>query len=393
MEAGPVSIALNLLAFIGASMYVLGQWMTRGASPVDRRLAALFAVLTTLVGVRAARWWLEAEPLRRVEEALAALVPLFALFLAEGLARRHAPGWLKKILAACSMLLMLAAILRPVSAAHAFAVMLGGYVTLSLFALALLLLMRDRAGLSRTENAAINAVFVGLVVAVPLALTDFLAAAGAFPIRAGGVGLLAFALAVARASVQGGGARGVIAELFWVCAGAALSLGAFTFVIGDPAPLELLNWSALILALVLVFRIVGYVREQRNARTRASLWRAFAEAPAHDLDAFLDRMLDAPELENARIIEGAALDGYDRGALTRAFGDASVLSLADARAARAVSEQILVLFDEQEATHAVLIARAPPRLLFVNMPRLGAGSEVALQLQVFAKLAAGAARA
>lgn len=204
MEGSAASIALNLLAFIGAGAYVLAQALGRDASPVDRRLAALFSVLTTLVGVRAVRWWLELEALRRIEEALAALVPLFALFLAEGLLRRHAPAWLKKAIAAGVVAFVLAAILRPVSVAPLFAYALGAFVSLSFLGVAILLAARDRASLSLGENSAISALFVGLIIALPLAATDFLAGGGMSPIRAGGLGLLIFILAVARVTAQGG---------------------------------------------------------------------------------------------------------------------------------------------------------------------------------------------
>jgi hypothetical protein len=51
------------------------------------------------------------------------------------------------------------------------------------------------------------------------------------------------------------------------------------------------------------------------------------------------------------------------------------------------------MVDEHEATHVVLMSNAPLRLLFVTMPRVGAGGDVDLQLRLFAKLARQAARA
>lgn len=394
MEASAASIALNLLAFVGAGAYVLGQTNARGASPVDQRLGALFTVLMALVGVRALRWWLEIEALRRIEEAIAALLPLFALFLAEGLLRRHAPSWLKKAIAIGVAIFMLVAVLRPVSIAPLFAYALGAFVSLSLIGLAIFLAARDRASLSAGENDAISALFVGLIIAVPLGATDFLAGAGVSPIRAGGLGLLVFILAVARVTAHGGGGLSVVEEVFWAALAAALGFAVFAFVFGALSLLAALTWFALIAALVLVFRIVQYVRELREARSRSSFWRAFAEAPTSNLDAFLDRMLDAPELQRAHLLEGAALAGYDHAALVRGFDQGPVLNIAEARAWGAGAlEQLNVLFDEHEATHVILVTREPLRLLFVNLPRVGTGPDVDLQLQLLAKLAGQAARA
>jgi hypothetical protein len=91
---------------------------------------------------------------------------------------------------------------------------------LSLAAIAALLATRDRSSLSRAENDAISALFVGLIFALPLAATDFLAAAGVSQVRAGGLGLLVFIFAVARVTAHGGGGWGVLSELFWTVAAA-----------------------------------------------------------------------------------------------------------------------------------------------------------------------------
>ncbi len=388
------SVALNLLALLGAGAYVLAQTRASGASPVDQRLAALFALLMVLVGVRAARWGFDVEGLRRVEEALAALLPLFALTLAEGLMRRHAPSWMKRAIAGGALVFMLAGLLRPVEIASGFAWLLGGFVALSLAAIAALLATRDRASLSRAENDAISALFVGLIFALPLAATDFLAAAGVSQVRAGGLGLLVFIFAVARVTAHGGGGWGVLSELFWTIAAAGLAFAVFVFVFGEPDLLTGLRWFAIVLSLVLLFGVIQSVREQRLARKRVSFWRALAEAPTSDLDTFLDHVLDAPELERAHVLEGAALAGYDRDAMLRLFAGAPVISVAEAKGVRAGAlEQLAVLFDEQEATHAILVTSEPLRLLFVNMPRVGAGPDVELQLRLLAKLAGQAAHA
>lgn len=389
-----ISVALNLLAFLGACAYVLAQTRARDASPVDQRLAALFTLLMTLVGVRALRWAWEVESLRRIEEALAALAPLFALLLAEGLMRRHAPGWLKRVIAGGAVAVMLAGLLRPDAWALPFAWVLGAWMLLALGAVALLLARRDQSTLSRTENGAIGALYGGLLLALPLAATDFLAAAGVSPIRAGGLGLLVVTFAVARLTAHGGGGADVIRDLLWTFLAAGLAFFTFIFVFGAPDPLEALNWFALILALLLAMRVVQFLREQRAARVRTPLWRALAEAPSGPLDAFLDRVLAAPELENARLLEGEGLHGYDQTALLRVFSGAPVVSALDVRGARGGAyEQLGVLFDEHQATHAMLLTQAPMRLLLVNLPRVGGGPDVALQLRLLAKLAAEAADA
>lgn len=389
MTADAASIALNLLALLATAVYVLVQSPAQGPSPLDRRLGAMLSVVMSLVAVRSARWWFDAELLRRIEEALAASLPLFALVLAEGLLRRHAPAWLKLAISGGSFVLATAALARPEQAAGLFAYGLGAFVSLALLCVAFFLASRDRLTLARTENDVIGAMFVALVVALPLGATDFLAAAGASPIRAGGLGLLFFLVAVARISAIGGGAGGVLREFAGACAAAIIGYAAFVFAFGAPIPAQTLSAPALMLAFVLALRSMQYPLVQRAVRARTSLWRALAEAPSDTRDDFVDGMLRAPELRNAHVLEGAALSGYEPGAILAAFDAGSVLNEAATRR----HEQLSVLMDENEATHVVLLSKAPLALLFVTLPRVGAGADVELQLRVLAKLARQASHA
>jgi hypothetical protein len=383
MHANLIGIVLNLLALLATGAYVVTHLGARYASPVDRRLAALFTVLALLMSVRTLRWWLVMEPLRHLEESLAAFVPLFALLLAEGLLRRHAPTWLKQAICFGGLLFAVLALARPMAWALPFAYALGAFVSLSLISIALLLALRRRGTLSHAENDAISALSVGLLFALPLGATDFLAAAGVSPIRAGGLGMLFVLLSVARVTAVGGGWRGVLSDAFWALAASGLGFAAFALVFGAPTPLEALNIFTLILALVLTFRSMQHQIEVGRAQVRDSLWRTLATAPTETLDAFLAGLLAAPELQRARLIDGAALQGYDQNALETSFGGGAVLTVAEARA----HEQISVLFDESESTHVILLAREPMRLLFVNLPSVGAGAETDLQLTLLAKLA------
>jgi hypothetical protein len=388
MDLTAASIALNVLAFLAAGAYSAAQTRAHGASPVDQRIGALAALMMALVGVRAWRWQFGVAGLQRVEEALAALLPLFALFLAEGLLRRHAPGWVKNLIVAGAALFVLAALLRPGDMDVTFAYALGGFVSLSLLGLCLLLALRNRQSLSAVENQAIGALFAGVVVGVPLSITDFMAGAGISQIRAGGLGVMVFILALTYLTARGRGALGTLEELGWSVLTAVLGTAIFAWVFGETSRIAALTFLTLLLGLVLLSRIVQLLQEIRRARSQSTLWRAFAEAPTHSFTAFLDRMLDTATLQRARLLEGAALDGYDQDALTRAFGETAVMD-----AAQTSDEQLSVLLDEHEATHAVLLTRTPLRLLFFNLPRVGAGADADLQLRLLAKLAAQAGHA
>lgn len=392
--ADAASVILNILAFAGAGTFLLFHADERRRSPVDARLSGVFALLMALVGVRALRTAFDLFELRRVEEALAAAIPLAALVLAEGLMRRHAPGWMKQTALGGGALFALLALTRPAAFDLAFVAGLGVFVGGGLAAIAVLLVLRDRRTVAPAENAAIGALGLGLVAALPFVASDFLNAAGVLPLRAGGVALLVVVYAAVRLSASGADGRAVFADMALAAFGAGAAFMTFAAMMGAPDPVAGAAFLLVILGLVLVILIVQGLRETETARRRQSLAAALADAPDGPLDTFIERMLDSPALERAALLEGARLADYDGAALRASLAAQPVASLADARARGPAGEPLAVLMDAHEGTHAVLLSESPLRVLVVTMPDLAAGPDVTLQLRLLRKLAraAGAAR-
>lgn len=384
------SVILNILAFVGAGAFLLFHADARRRSPLDTRLTGVFALLMALVAVRAVRVMFDLFALRRVEEALAAALPLAALVLAEGLMRRHAPGWMKRAMLAGAIVFAVIALVRPAAFDVVFVIALGGFVAGGLTATAVLLVLRDRRTLAPAENAAISALGIGLVLALPFVASDFLHAAGLSPLRAGGLALLMVVYAATRLVSTGADGRAVLADLALAAFGAGAAFFTFVSIMGRPDPVTGLAFLSVILGLVLVILIVQGLRERDAALGRQSLLAALAEAPSGPLDAFIDRMLDSAALESAALLEGPRLADYDGAALRASLGAQPVASLADARARGPAGEPLVVLLEAHEGTHAVLVSETPLRVLVVNMPGLGAGPDVTLQLRLLRKLAVAA---
>jgi hypothetical protein len=319
-----------------------------------------------------------------------AALPLAALILAEGLMRRHAPGWMKRAMLAGAIVFAVIALVRPAAFDVVFVIALGGFVAGGLGATAILLVLRDRRTLAPAENAAISALGIGLVLALPFVASDFLHAAGLSPLRAGGLALLVVVYAATRLVSTGADGRAVLADLALATFGAGAAFCTFVTIMGRPDTVTGLAFMSVILGLVLVILIVQGLRERDAALGRQSLLAALAEAPSRPLDAFIDRMLDSAALESAALLEGPRLADYDGAALRASLGAQPVASLADARARGPAGEPLVVLLEAHEGTHAVVVSETPLRVLVVNMPGLAAGPDVSLQLKLLRKLAVAA---
>ncbi len=81
------------------------------AGPIARRMLACLWVLLVLMLARVLHWVTGAGVFQLATILAAAVVPLTALMLAEGLMRRHAPGWIKQVVAAGALIFVALSVL------------------------------------------------------------------------------------------------------------------------------------------------------------------------------------------------------------------------------------------------------------------------------------------
>jgi hypothetical protein len=294
---------------------------------------------------------------------------------------------MKRMFLAGALSVMAVALLRPSFLGMEFTIALGALVAGGLAAVALLLFLRDRDSLAPAENAAISALGIALLVALPFVAGDFLYAAGQSPWRAGALALLVFVYATARLTATGSGGAAVLTDLALAIFGAAVALLTLVALFGPPDIVTGGAWLLVIFALVLVILIVQALRERDAASGRQAIVASLAAAPAAPFDAFIDGALAAPALSRATVLEGDAFADYDAARLRSAFDDGPVTSAAEARAMGVAGEALSALMETHEATHAVLVGDKPLRILAVNAPGLAAGPHFTTQLTLLHKLA------
>lgn len=388
--ADAASIVLNVLALTGGLAFVLFNSASQRSGPVGTRLSWALALLMVLIGVRAVRWAFGLDDLQHLEEACAALVPLAALIVAEGLQRRHAPAWMKLIALYGGIGFVIFAIVRPNGADVGFAVALGSFVALSMAGVALMLFLRRRATLSTPENNAISALGFGLVMALPFQASDFLYAAGLSPIRAGGLGLLLFVFSAARLNATGAGASVLLADLAWAVIGAGVAFLTFIAALGVPSLMIGIAWYLIIFGLVCVILIVQGMRERDLSQRRNSMLEALADAPITSARSFAEHIFSAPEWRRSIVLDAAALADYDPAHLRAQFATHPIAHVRQTNSQGAPTDPLAILLDSHEATHAFLLTSNPISLLLVTLPAHAIGPDGDLTLRLAQKLASAA---
>ena len=375
---------------LGASVLVVAR---RGAaSPLRSQLGFALGGLCLFFGVRAAGEACGSHLLNMVTLEIVAVLPLAALLLAEAMLRRHAPWMLKALLAVGAAAMPVALIVtdgRPPMSSWG----LGGYVIASLAAVMVLLVARDRASLSRQENASVDVLMACGVLITLLCLTDFLPDA---PVGLSGVGSAAVAFAIAANPRAGQPVRRMLIQALAACLVAAACALALAQALGMAAPVEQARLGAILLALLLSAGIGLMLHRQASVATQGFA-AALARADTSSLDIFLDSLATQPLLAGLRLAEGAALADYEAAGLGAALATRPVWTRAALAepwpdAGARARDELDDLMARAEATHAVMVSRTPLRIALLTLPGVGAAQEAETDLALFRKLAAIAAQ-
>jgi hypothetical protein len=96
MTAGVIADSIvNLCGAIGLGVAMAALYRRDPKSPLTSRLLFMLGVAAVLFFVRGLAWWSESAWVDRLSLIPAALVPLGALIVTEGMLRRHAPRAVK----------------------------------------------------------------------------------------------------------------------------------------------------------------------------------------------------------------------------------------------------------------------------------------------------------
>lgn len=378
---------LNALAAAGAGGHAMLLARRADRTPLEARFMAVSAALALLAAVRALDG-LAGLDLQRLEDLAAAFAPLGVLVLAEGALRRHAPRPVKLFALCGAAAFAVAAPIRPESAAGGFAILFALYLLAVGAAVGVLIAGRSREALAPAENRVINGLGLVLIVAAPLALTDFAAIAQDPPIRLGALAMLLVVYAAVRLAEPDADAAGLGRDAglvlgFGACGGLAAG-GLFPGAGVDDMVRAACLLSGGALATLVLWR-AGPGR-----RTGEDVWLALAGAGlGQGRDAFLADALQMPALADVRLFAADALADHEPERLAELFADRLVLTDADLAAPSAGSaEDVLrALMETGSVTHAAAVSLSPLTLAVVNAGGLTDMGGWTARLAILARIA------
>ena len=377
------------LAAVALTAHVAAVLRRGWRSPLELRLILAFGGIGVFFACRAAAELLGLQGLMLPAKLLACTLPVFALILAEGVLRRHAPRALKAAIAGGA--LALGAALLVLGQSAAWSRCLGVFLTGALLAVVALLTARDRASLSHQENASIYAFLLAGVGLLLLDLPDFLSAA---PVGMSALGAALLVFFARSNPVSLPGLRQALADLALIAGLSAVLAIGLAHALGMLAGADIVRLVIVTLILgITLTTALGGLRDHPDSDEARTLRAALARADTTGLTPFLEGLADQPLLRGLRIAEGALLAEYDPVSLGAVLGARPVwtrVSLADPDHAGPDMgrDELADLMACQDASHAGLISAAPLRVALLTLPPLGPEDGVELDLALFCKLAA-----
>jgi hypothetical protein len=385
MTSGLIADSIvNLCGAIGLSVAMVTLHRRDPRSPLTRRLVLALGVIALLFLVRGVAWWTGSVVLDRLSLIPAALVPLGALIVTEGILRRHAPRAIKLAVVVGGIALGLGGALGLERFATPYA------MSLSLFQLAVfaacgwLLATRDRATLMASENRSIGRLAVGLVAVIPFILTDFQVLAPDIPVRLGALGALLLITAVL---IAGGGAETRRQALLALRLGSSALLGAAAACVSpDVDAAQITRFCAIAISGVLTIGLmVDALRAHFEAQVPGVL-SSVAASPARTRDQLIAELARHPIFESARRYRESDLAAYDPPLLREFLSTRRVLRRPEApwglTSSDPAVERVASLMAANSATHLIILSHDPVDVIVLAVPVISAdpATETALAL-------------
>jgi hypothetical protein len=387
MTSGVIADSIvNWCGAIGLAVAMMTFYRRDPKSPLTRRLLLALGVIALLFLMRGAAWWTGSAMLDRLSVVPAALIPLGALIVTEGILRRHAPRAVKMAALFGGILLGLGGALGVERFATPYAVALSLFQLAGFATCAWLLAVRERVTLMASENRSIGRLAIGALVVIPFILTDFRTLFPDIPVRLGALGAL---LTVTVILIAGGGAEtrrhGLSMMALRLFSSALLGVAA-AFMAPDVDAAQIVRFAAVAIAGVLTIGLMTDALGAFFESQEPGVLNSVAASPAATREQLIAELAHHPIFESARRYRESELAAYDPPRLRDLFATRRVLRRSEAPWGLVPSdpavERAVSLMTANSATHVIVLSHDPVDLIVLAVPVTSAdpATETALAL-------------
>ncbi|WP_334369159.1 hypothetical protein [Bradyrhizobium sp. AZCC 1578] len=387
MSSGMIADSIvNLCGAIGLGVAMITLHRRDPKGPLTRRLLVALGIIALLFLARGTAWWSGSAGLNNLSAIPAALIPLGALIVTEGILRRHAPRLAKIALLSGGIALGLAGAAGLETLAMPAAILLALFQLGGFAICAWLLATRDRATLMVSENRIVSRLAVGAILVIPFIVTDFRVLFPDIPVRLGALGALLVVTAILIAERGAETQRQALMMTALRLSSSALLGTAAAFVAPDADAAQVMRFCAIAITGVLTIGLmVDALRAHFESQVPGVL-NSVAASPARTRDALIAELARHPIFESARRYRESELSSFDPQLLRDFLSTRRVLRRPDApwglTSSDPAVERVVSLLAANSATHLIVLSHDPIDVITLAVPVVSAdpATETALAL-------------
>lgn len=354
----PTNNLVTALALMAVLLARHGLRCLAERSAVARRLRTLYLLVGALLACRLlTNTPLGGTLLNAATMTIAAWLPFAALRLVEELTRRHAARPVKMLALGGAVGFSVVALTVGLVWSKGVILALAGFQALMLLLMALQL-AGERRDLSPADRGPATAILLALLLAVPLALTDFHAVFPNLAVRGGPFAVLLLLLASSTAQADSRALHRFVNDVLLMMFAAAIALAA-AWPAGIASTFALAGPVAAFAALLLL--VERFARQPADPTTLAA---ALARAPSDNRASLLAAH---PMLASGRLFGPAELGAYPPASLAALLRNPVTAADAEDEEVRALARELLVTTG---ATHLLRLHADPPALLAISAGEL-----------------------
>jgi hypothetical protein len=387
MTSGMIADSIvNFCGAIGLGVAIVTLHRRDPKGPLTRRLRVALGIIASLFLLRGTAWWSGSAVLNNLSAIPAAMIPLGALLVTEGILRRHAPRPAKIALLSGGIALGLTGAAGLETLAKPAAILLALFQLGGFAICAWLLATRDRATLMAFENRIVSRLAVGAILVIPFIVTDFRVLIPDIPVRLGALGALLVVTAILIAERGAETQRQALMMTALRLSSSALLGIAAAFVAPDADAAQVMRFCAIAIAGVLTIGLmVDALRAHFESQVPGVL-NSVAASPARTRDALIAELARHPIFESARRYREGDLAAYDPHLLHDFLSNRRVLRRPDApwglTSSDPAVERVVSLLAANSATHLIVLSHDPIDVITLAVPVISAdpATETALAL-------------
>lgn len=378
---------VSLAAFMGLIVMRFSLDESGNSGWINRRFRFVIFVLAVMLVSRVLHSLSGLNLFNIIKIIATSLIPLAMLILCEGLMRQHGPRFLKLWTLSGGIILVLLSPFLAYFSYTGFMTVLLAFMILSISAIGLWVVRREKSELSNHENQIVDRLLWSLLLIVPFTITDFRIGFLNSPVKLSGIAILLICwLSLSFNRIRVDRLKVIVSFLLFLL-GSSIVTGVVSLMFGLDI-IQSIQTGAILLSTALLIQVYIEARSSRIEDEKSNFLQYASGFEGHDNLQFLLGLQHNSLFADSLVLEESDLVDFDDH--LRAYLQKKRVAGLPGKAEKisvSIREQVSWLLEKYSATHVLHVSDTPFRLLVVKLPVITTENDAELEFAVAQQIA------